>query len=60
LIVGKVLFTDSTHMKANANKRKHILQQVPASTRECLGELEKAVAEDREEHEKNLCPGGRR
>ncbi|PNT95515.1 IS5/IS1182 family transposase [Clostridium thermosuccinogenes] len=52
LISGKVLYTDSTHLKANANKRKFIEQQVERSVKEYVEELDKAVDEDREKHEK--------
>lgn len=52
LVDGKVLYTDSTHIKANANKKKYLLQQVPESTRNYMAELDKAIAEDREAHGK--------
>lgn len=57
LIKGEVLFTDSTHIKANANKRKFRVEHVPESTRAYLAELDKAVAEDRVKHgKKRLAP----
>jgi len=52
LVDGKVLFTDATHIKANANKRKFLVKQVPQSTRAYLGELNKAVEKDRVKHGK--------
>jgi len=52
LISGKVLYADSTHLKANANKRKFIEQQVEKSVKEYVEELDKAVDEDREKHGK--------
>ncbi|HEY0829245.1 MAG TPA: IS1182 family transposase [Bacilli bacterium] len=48
MVAGRVLITDSTHLKANANKRKHVTQVVECSTRDYIEELEKAVREDRE------------
>lgn len=52
LVSGKVLYTDSTHLKANANKRKFVEQQVEKSVKDYVEELEKAVDEDREAHGK--------
>lgn len=52
LIDGRVLFTDSTLIKANANKKRYLLQQVPESTKAYLGELDRAIEEDREVHGK--------
>lgn len=52
LVDGKVLYTDSTHLKANANKGKFeevIVNQTPKAY---LKELDKAVAEDRKKHGK--------
>jgi len=54
LVSGKVLYTDSTHLKANANKNKHTKAEVEASTKSYLYELERAVNEDREQHGKKL------
>lgn len=61
LIEGKELFTDSTFLKANANKHKYITikKKVSKSTQQYIEELEKAVEEDREEHgKKPLKPRG--
>ncbi len=47
LIGGRVLYTDSTHLKANANKRHfevHLVEQTPAAY---LAELDAAVEADR-------------
>lgn len=52
MVEGKVLFTDSTHLKANANKKKYLTQTVQGSTRTYLKELDQAVNEDREAHGK--------
>jgi transposase len=51
-IKGEVLYTDSTHIKANANKKKFRLEQVPESTKGYLAELEQAVEADRVQHGK--------
>lgn len=52
LVEGRVLFTDSTHLKANANKKKFELQPVPETAKEYLQELDAAVEQDRLEHGK--------
>ena len=51
-INGRVLYTDSTHLKASANKHKFKKTQVEASTRHYLAELEAAIDHDRKEHGK--------
>ena len=43
LVGGKVVYTDSTHLKANANKNKFINKEVSASVKEYLDDLEEAV-----------------
>ena len=55
-ISGRVLYTDSTHLKANANKNRFTKEVVAASTRSYLAELEEAVAADREAHGKKPLP----
>ena len=52
LVSGKVLYTDSTHLKANANKRKYIEQEVERSVKNYVEELDKAIEEDRIAHGK--------
>lgn len=52
LIRGEALFTDSTHLKANANKRRHTVHEVAISPVDYLAELEAAVAEDRQQQGK--------
>jgi hypothetical protein len=52
LASGTVLYTDSTHLKANANKNKFDLRQVPVKPQEYLAALDAAVAEDRAAHGK--------
>jgi len=52
LASGAVLYTDSTHLKANANKNKFDLEQVQVKPQEYLAALEAAITEDRAEHGK--------
>lgn len=52
LIEGKELFTDSTFLKANANKNKFTRQIVRQSTEKYVEELDRAIDEDREAHGK--------
>jgi hypothetical protein len=52
LIDGKTLYTDSTHLKANANKNKHEKKLVEKSTRTYLEELDADIEREREAHGK--------
>ena len=52
LINGRVLYTDSTHLKASANKHKFEKKQVESSTRGYMDELEGAINADRKAHGK--------
>ncbi len=52
MVEGKTLYTDSTHLKANANKRKFIDKIVRGNTKSYLSELDEAVEEDRRSHGK--------
>jgi transposase len=52
MVDGTTLYTDSTHLKANANKHKFELKDVQKSTRDYLEILEEDVARDREAHGK--------
>ncbi|MGF6949493.1 hypothetical protein QF028_001998 [Neobacillus sp. B4I6] len=52
MVGGLVLFSDSTHLKANANKHKFTKQEIEVETREYFDELNKAVEEDRLAHGK--------
>jgi transposase len=52
LIDGKTHYTDSTHLKANANKNKHEKKLVESSTRSYLEELDADIAREREAHGK--------
>jgi len=56
LISGRVLYTDSTHLKANANKHRFEKKEVEASTRGYLDELETAINADRKAHGKKALP----
>lgn len=52
MVGGRILFSDSTHLKANANKKKFTTEKVAVSTRSYLEKLDQAIAQDREEHGK--------
>ncbi len=52
LVDGRVLFTDSTHLKASANKKKFKKRQVTVATKSYLSDLEEAVDADRLAHGK--------
>ena len=52
MIDGRTLYTDSTHLKANANKNKFVEAEVAKSTRDYIDELERDVAQDRTDHGK--------
>jgi len=47
LVGGRALFTDSTHLKANANKRKFTNKLKPVSTSAYLKQIDQAVEADR-------------
>lgn len=53
LIGGRVFYTDSTHLKASANKNRYQLHQVTQKPAEYLSELNEAIQEDRQVHGKN-------
>ncbi|WP_423229840.1 IS1182 family transposase [Desnuesiella massiliensis] len=50
LVSGKILYTDSTHIKANANKNKFTNEEITASTKDYLNDLDDAVNKSREDH----------
>jgi transposase len=52
LVEGKILYSDSTHLKANANKRKFIVEQVEKSVKDYMEDLDKDIDTDREQHGK--------
>jgi len=61
LVGGKILYTDSTHLKANANNKKFIVKEVEKSVKDYVDDLDKAIDEDRVAHgkkplkKKNIC-----
>lgn len=52
LVGGEALFTDSTHLKANANKHRHTVFDVDVTPMDYLDELTEAVEQDRASHGK--------
>lgn len=52
MVDGRVLYSDSTHLKANANKKKFDVVQVAQTPSAYLAELDAAVDIDRAEHGK--------
>lgn len=52
LIEGKTLYTDSTHLKANANKNRYSKKQVKKSNRSYLNDLDAEIENERIKHGK--------
>jgi hypothetical protein len=52
MVGGRVLYTDSTHLKANANKKKLTEVEVTITLKAYLDALDHAIDEDREQHGK--------
>lgn len=52
MVGGRALMTDSTHIKANANKNKFVHKYKKEKAKFYIDELEAAVIEDREVHGK--------
>lgn len=52
MVGGRVLISDSTHVKANANKHQYTKQMVQQSTKDYVDELNVAVEADRKNHGK--------
>jgi len=52
MVDGSVLYSDSTHLKANANKNKFEVRDVQKSTRDYMERLEEDIATDRDAHGK--------
>ncbi|WP_268624255.1 IS1182 family transposase [Paenibacillus alvei] len=52
MVGARVLVSDSTHVKANANKHKFTKEQVLQNTRDYVDELNAAVEQDRKTHGK--------
>ena len=50
LVGGKILYSDSTHLKANANKNKFVEKQAKAETKDYIDDLNRAINEDRAAH----------
>lgn len=51
-----MLITDSTHVKANANKHHYTKQEVLQKTMDYIEELNEAVREDRKAHGNTTSP----
>lgn len=56
LVSGKTLYTDSTHIKASANKNKHIKVRAQKDAQNYVGLLDEAVTEDRLRQGKKPLP----
>lgn len=52
MVSGKVLYSDSTHLKANANKNKLTKQEIEKSVKAYMEELDEDIEKDRKEHGK--------
>lgn len=52
LVVGKILYTDSTHLKANASKNKFEEKHIMKEVKDYIYDLEDSVNEDRIKHDK--------
>jgi transposase len=52
LVTGEILYTDSTHLKANANKKKFDRKDVKGTAKGYLEELEEDINTDRLSHGK--------
>ena len=56
LVDGTVLYTDSTHLKANANKNRYDTAVVAKSRADYWDALDAAIEEDRQAHGKKPLP----
>lgn len=56
LVDGTVLYTDSTHLKANANKNRYDMAVIAKSRTDYWDALDVAIGLDRAEHGKNPLP----
>ena len=52
LVTGEILYTDSTHIKANANTHRFEKGEVEPLVKDYLDELDAAIEEDRQQHGK--------
>lgn len=57
---GRVLYTDSTHLKANANPRKAVNEVRPEGVSDYFDQLNAAVEADRKQHEKKPLPAAKK
>lgn len=57
---GRVLYTDSTHLKADANPRKAVNELRPEGVSEYFTQLNDAVEADRKQREKKPLPAARK
>ncbi|WP_261393425.1 IS1182 family transposase, partial [Serratia fonticola] len=57
---GRVLYTDSTHLKADANPRKAVNEPRPEGVSEYFTQLNDAVEADRKKREKKPLPAARK
>lgn len=53
MVKGKILYTDSTHLKANANINKFENKEVTRLVKDYIDDLDEAINNDRETHDKN-------
>ncbi|MDP4376051.1 IS5/IS1182 family transposase, partial [Escherichia coli] len=53
---GTVLYTDSTHLKANANKNRYDTAVIAKSRSDYWDALDAAIEEDRQAHGKKPLP----
>ena len=52
LVGGRALYTDSTHLKANANRSRHTTHEVEITPMAYIDELNEAIDDDRRAHGK--------
>lgn len=52
LVGGKILYSDSTHLKASANKNRYVEAEVKKESQDYIDDLNKAINEDRAAHGK--------
>lgn len=52
LVDGKVLYSDSTHLKANANKNKFVEETIKVESQDYISDLNNAINDDRIAHGK--------
>ena len=53
ICLQKAVFIDGTHIKANANTKKQVKEQIPAAAKHYAKELMEEVNADREAHGKS-------